>query len=220
MVNKTGLFAEGTAKTGAEVGANIDVNYGNRGGQWNTEGTAGVTAEATGKMSYTKDGFEHEIGTQVGPYAEAKTKLGTENSHIGVGVKAGGASVNLSRHGKVDWENESLILGGCNELSLIAGGSICVSHEILNPLDKEKRQKYYDGFTSGDPKTVAKTLYNAGKELYDAAYNPHIIASEMLGWKARTKSEKFIAKVPGVNMIAGIGRSWGLWQLQQLQQQA
>lgn len=134
-------------------------------------------------------------------------------------MKAGGASIGASRHGSVDWEKETLTLGGCNEISFLAGGKICVSHELLNPLDKEKRQKYADGFGSGDAKTIASTLWSAGKEVFDIAHKPHIIASEMLGWKPKNKKEEIIAKIPGVNMVAGIGRSWGFWNLQQLQQQ-
>ena len=162
-------------------------------------------------MNYTKDGFNSETGVSIGPYAEANTKIGTDRSHIGIGVRAGGASIEGTRHGLVDWNKETVTMGGCNEITLIGGGKICVSQEIHNPLGKEKREKYWDGITSGDPMTMGKTAMNGAKEMWDLANNPHIIASEMLGWKPKTNTEKFIANIPGVNMAAGIGRSWGLW---------
>ena len=92
IAKTTGINAEATASAKVDAGANLDIAYGVRGGEWNSEVLASIIAEATAKMEFTTDGLKTELGTRLGPIISASTKIGTDRSHIGIGVQAGGAS--------------------------------------------------------------------------------------------------------------------------------
>lgn len=66
---------------------------------------------------------------------------------------------------------------------IIAGVTVCLSHEFHNPLGKEKRQQYWDGLTSGDVGKTASTVAKAGWEMGNAIFNPTKMQSEIMGWK-------------------------------------
>lgn len=130
-----------------------------------------------------KDGFEASTGAHAGAYAEAGTKLGTDRSHIGVSVSAGGAAgAGASTHANIDHAKESLTLGGCIDGMLGIGATICQSQEFLNPLDKAKRDSYVAGITSGDAGTVAATIARGAGEAARAVLDPGSILADSL-WK-------------------------------------
>jgi hypothetical protein len=221
VFNKDGLAAEATARAGADVNAQADV-YLPGGGQWNTQGTAGATAEATAKATWNReDGFQAETGATAGAYAEASTKMGTDRSHLSASVRAGAAAgAGGSAHASVDKGKESLTLGGCAELTLVAGATACASQEFHNPLGKAKRDSYVAGITSGDAGTVAGTIARGAGEIAGVILNPTKIGSEILGFKPKNTAEQVISHIPLVNIGAALGRGWGWWQLQQLRKLA
>lgn len=88
---------------------------------------------------------------------------------------------------------------------------MCLSQEFLNPVDKERRDVFMAGLTSGNPATVAATIAGAAAQGFGWVMNPTQFASEVLGFKPQNPTEAFISGIPGVNIIAGVGRSWGLW---------
>lgn len=125
IVNKDGLTLEAKAEASAAVDGNFDVYFA-AGGAWTTTGSAGVRAEATANATLNKDGWEASTGAHAGAYAEAGTKLGTDRSHIGVSVSAGGAAgAGASSTAHIDRAKESLTLGGCVDGMLGIGATIC-----------------------------------------------------------------------------------------------
>lgn len=129
------------------------------GGHWKTKAEAGVHATATATAKINREGIETETGAHAGAYAQAGTTLGTERSHIGISVAAGGAAgAGAKGHAKVDHAKESITLGGCVDGILLIGATACASQELMNPFGKDVRDHYVAGITSGDAGRVAATV--------------------------------------------------------------
>lgn len=73
-------------------------------------------------------------------------------------------------------------MGGCLEVTLLAGVTACMSQELHNPLGREKRESYWDGITSGDPGRVAGTIGRGVGEVANVIFNPSKLAADITGF--------------------------------------
>lgn len=105
IANQTGIFAGADASARLDAGANANVAYGSRGGEWNSEVLASIVAEAVAKMEFTPDGgLKTEFGGQLGTIVKLATQLGTDRSHISFGGQFGaGASAVNENSANIDW---------------------------------------------------------------------------------------------------------------------
>lgn len=105
---------------------------------------------------------------------------------------------------------DGIVIGGSVKGAVGVGASASAEISLHNPYSKDFRKKNFNSIKndvkSKDPKKVARGVGNA---ILD--HNPTAIATRALGFKADTKAEKVIEKIPVVNTVYALADKFKFW---------